>query len=553
MPIFKDSYVSSDSEQQFLAIAYYRLSKEAEKKTADNESDSISNQRKLVHAFLEHNPNITLVGEEYDDGYTGTNYERPGFRAILARVHAGEANCVIVKDLSRLGREYIETGKYLEKIFPELGVRFIAINDDVDSENSSSGDDLIIPIKNIMNESYCRELSKKLRRQFRIQRGNGEFLGAFASYGYMKSPEDKHKLVVDEYAAEIVKSIFSLKVKGMNQQAIANFLNENGILAPSEYKKSQGFRYKTGFQSNSAGKWSAVTIRGILTNPIYIGTLVQGKRGTPNYKIKKVRIRRPEDWVVVEKNHDAIIDPLVFSTVQKMLSRDTRTSPSEETVFPLAGVLFCGDCKGSMCRRSVTRSGKKFYYYVCGTNKHGRGCSSHNFEQKKLETIVLHAINNQVRIVVEMDQLLREINQKELSSVRIKRLDLLIAQKEKDIDGYQEFRMKLYEALKDELIDRSEYERMRQKYAQMIEEAEAGLKRLLTERQMTLSNEYKDDGWIAQFLKFNGIQELTREAVVSLIDRVEVYKDKQIRIVFNYRDEIARYQELIEQTKKEVG
>ena len=179
--------------------------------------------------------------------------------------------------------------------------------------------------------------------------------------------------------------------------------------------------------------------------------------------------------------------------------------------------------------------------------------AGHNFEQKKLETIVLHAINNQVRIVVEMEQVLREINQKELSSARIKRLDLLIAQKEKDIDGYQEFRMKLYEALKDELIDRSEYERMRQKYAQMIEEAETGLKRLLTERQMTLSNEYKDDGWIAQFLKFNGLQELTREAVVSLIDRVEVYQDKQLRIVFNYRDEIARYQELIEQTKKEVG
>lgn len=552
MSIFKDSSVLTDT-QQFFAIGYYRLSKEAWDKGAKNESDSISNQRKLVHAFVKNNPNITLVGEEYDDGYTGTNYERPGFCSILEKIREGKANCVIVKDLSRLGREYIETGKYLETIFPELGVRFIAINDDVDSENVSSGDDLIIPIKNIMNESYCRELSKKLRRQFRIQRGNGEFLGAFACYGYLKAPDDRHKLVIDECAAEVVKSIFSLKVKGLNQQAIADFLNDNGILSPSEYKKAQGLHYKTGFQSGAAGKWSVVTIRGILSNPVYIGTLIQGKRGTPNYKIKKMRVRKPEDWVVVEENHDAIIDPLVFSVVQKMLERDTRTCPTEEAVLPLAGVLFCADCKSSMCRRSVTRSGKKFHYYVCGTNKHGKGCSSHSFEQKKLEAVVLHAINNQVRIVVEMEQLLQEVNQKDIAGVRMKHLDLMITQKERDVEGYQEFRMKLYEALQDELIDRDEYEKMRKKYTQMIEEAQTVLSRWRKERQEVFSDTNRDDSWIAQFSRFNGLKELTREAVVSLIDRIDILEDKQIKVSFNYRDEIAYYQDLIMQAKKEVG
>lgn len=552
MSIFKDSWMAEDLEQEYMAIGYYRLSKEAWNKGAKNESDSISNQRKLVHSFVSNHPNITLVGEEYDDGYTGTNYERPGFCAILDKIRAGEANCVIVKDLSRLGREYIETGKYLETIFPELGVRFIAINDDVDSENSSRGDDLIIPIKNIMNESYCRELSKKLRRQFQIQRSNGEFMGAFASFGYLKSPDDKHKLIIDECAAEVVKSIFSLKVKGMSQQAIADFLNDNGILPPSEYKKSQGLHYRTGFQSGSMGKWSAVTIRGILTNPLYIGTLVQGKRGTPNYKVKKMRVRRPEDWVVVEENHEAIIDPLMFSVVQKMLERDTRTCPTEDTVLPLAGVLFCADCKSSMCRRSVTRSGKKFYYYVCGTNKYRKSCSSHSFEQKKLESVVLHAINNQVRIVIEMGQLLREVNQKDLANVRIKHLDLMIAQKEKDVDSYQEFRMKLYEALRDELIDRDEYEKMRKKYTQMIEEAQLVLDLWRKERQEACSDTNRDDSWIAQFSKFNGLKELTREAVVTLIDRIEIFEDKQIRVVFNYRNEIAYYQELIEQAKRRL-
>lgn len=219
-------------KQTYQAMAYYRLSKEDGTK---HESDSISNQRKLIHEYALRHDNITIVDEAYDDGYTGTNYDRPGFQAVMDAINEKRVNCVIVKDLSRLGREYIETGKYLEMIFPSLGVRFIAINDDVDSEHRASGDDIIIPVKNIMNESYCRELSKKLRRQFRIQRSNGEFLGAFACYGYLKSPEDKHKLIVDEYAAEVVKTIFSFKMKGYNQQAIADYLNANDILAPADY------------------------------------------------------------------------------------------------------------------------------------------------------------------------------------------------------------------------------------------------------------------------------------------------------------------------------
>lgn len=300
--------------EQYNAIAYYRLSKDD---GAKHESDSIANQRKLICAFLRSNPNIHLIEEAQDDGYSGTNFDRPGFRSVLNAVQSKRVNCVIVKDLSRLGREYIETGKYLEMIFPSFGVRFIAINDDVDSENSRAGDDIIIPVKNIINEAYCRELSKKLRKQFRIQRGNGEFLGAFANYGYCKSTDDKHKLVIDDYAAEVVRGIFSLKFQGYNQQAIADFLNRERVLPPAEYKKSMGLKYKTGFKTSSESKWVAVTVSRILTNPIYIGKLVQGKRGTPNYKVKKMRLREEKDWVVVENNHEPIIDPLTFTTVQR--------------------------------------------------------------------------------------------------------------------------------------------------------------------------------------------------------------------------------------------
>lgn len=544
--------------EEYRAMAYYRLSKDDKNEdrsrdSAGEISDSILNQRKLVHAYLKNHPGITLVDEAYDDGYSGTNYDRPGFRSVLDKVQSGSINCVIVKDLSRLGREYIETGKYLEMIFPSFGVRFIAINDDVDSEHSTAGDDIIIPIKNIMNESYCRELSKKLRNQFRIQRGNGEFLGAFASYGYCKSPDDKHKLVVDEYAAEVVRGIFSMKIKGCSQNIIADFLNQEKVLPPAEYKKSLGMKYKTGFQASTQAKWSVVTINRILNNPIYIGTLVQGKRGTPNYKIKKMRVRSEDDWVVVENNHPAIIDPLMFSIVQKMMERDTRRPPKEDVLLPLAGVLFCPDCGRALQRRTVTRGEQKYCYYVCATYKDGKGCSSHSFEQNKLEETVLHAVTGQIQMIVELNQLVHDIGLQKIDQIRLGRVDLMIARKEQDLDRDKEFRMKLYEALNDNLIDRDEYNKMRMKYTRQIEDTERAISKLKLQRTEISSNHSTDNSWIMQFIKFQGITELSREAVVTMIDRIYVYEDKRIRIEFNYRNEIAAYQEILEEKAKEVG
>lgn len=544
--------------EEYRAMAYYRLSKDDKNEdrsrdSAGEISDSILNQRKLVHAYLKNHPGITLVDEAYDDGYSGTNYDRPGFRSVLDKVQSGSINCVIVKDLSRLGREYIETGKYLEMIFPSFGVRFIAINDDVDSEHSTAGDDIIIPIKNIMNESYCRELSKKLRNQFRIQRGNGEFLGAFASYGYCKSPDDKHKLVVDEYAAEVVRGIFSMKIKGCSQNIIADFLNQEKVLPPAEYKKSLGMKYKTGFQASTQAKWSVVTINRILNNPIYIGTLVQGKRGTPNYKIKKMRVRSEDDWVVVENNHPAIIDPLMFSIVQKMMERDTRRPPKEDVLLPLAGVLFCPDCGRALQRRTVTRGEQKYCYYVCATYKDGKGCSSHSFEQNKLEKTVLHAVTGQIQMIVELNQLVHDIGLQKIDQIRLGRVDLMIARKEQDLDRDKEFRMKLYEALNDNLIDRDEYNKMRMKYTRQIEDTERAISKLKLQRTEISSSHSTDNSWIMQFIKFQGITELSREAVVTMIDRIYVYEDKRIRIEFNYRNEIAAYQEILEEKAKEVG
>ena len=369
------------SGQHWYGISYLRLSKLGKR----YESESIDNQRKLIHEFVQRHPEITLVGERVDDGYTGTNYDRPGFQGVMDAIREKKANCVIVKDLSRLGREYIETGKYLETVFPDMGIRFISVNDDLDSEHTPLCDDISIPIKNIMNEAYCRSLSLKLRAQFRVQRKAGEFLGAFACYGYLKDPADKHKLIIDEYAAMVVRTIFQLKMEGYSQQAIANYLSSEGVLPPAAYKQQQGLKYQSGFQAvGDNNAWSPVAVRAILENPIYIGTLVQGKRGTPNYKIKQMKLRSKEDWCIVEKNHAPIISEELFTSVQHLLSLDTRTSPSEEVVQPLAGMLYCADCGRAMCRRSVKRGNRMFYYYVCSTHKRSKLCSSHSISQTAL-------------------------------------------------------------------------------------------------------------------------------------------------------------------------
>lgn len=542
--------LTSAGEDSFDAIAYYRLSKDD---GTSHESDSIANQRVLIREYVKSHPNIRLVDEAFDDGYTGTNFDRPGFQKVMDAVNAGRINCVIVKDLSRLGREYVETGKYLEMVFPSMGIRFIAINDDVDSGNAKSSDDILVPVKNIMNETYCRELSKKLRRQFKIQRANGEYLGAFACYGYRKSPEDKHKLIIDEYAAEIVKAIFTFKLKGYSPQSIADYLNSEAVLPPAEYKKSQGLNYKSGLKGAGQALWKAFTIQNILTNPVYTGVLIQGKRGTPNYKVKQMRVRDEDQWSIVNDNHEAIIDEFTFNTVQKVLSKDTRVSAKADAVDPLSGLMVCADCGRSMVKRSVTRGKKKFYYYVCHTNKKGAGCTSHSISVETLEATVMRAIKNQINLLVEMKQLLDEVNHGEILSVKLKRLDLLIAEKDKEIDKQKSFRLKLYEALSDGLIERDEYDLMRTRATAAIEAAETVIQKLEDKRTEIISKSTTNLTWLEQFAKYQSVAKLTREVAAAFIDKITVFEDKTVHIDFNYRDEIASYQEILKNISQEVG
>ena len=311
-----------EKNKDIRAAAYLRLSIEDGDKA---ESNSIGNQRELIRDFAAERPGLHLVEEYADDGYTGTNFERPGFKRMMEDIKSGKINCIIVKDLSRLGRNYIEMGKYLEQIFPMMGIRFIAINDNYDNANSESSDSdsIVVPFKNLLNDSYCRDISIKVRSQLDMKRRKGEFIGGYAIYGYCKDERNKNRLVVDEYAADIVRSIYRRKLEGMSAQAIAEQLNSENVLAPSEYKRLCGLNYHSGFKAGTHAKWQAIQVLRILKNEIYTGTMVQGRRQKINYKIKKIRDVEESGWIRVPNMHEAIIPQKLFDTVQEVLKLDT--------------------------------------------------------------------------------------------------------------------------------------------------------------------------------------------------------------------------------------
>lgn len=535
----------------YKAYAYHRLSKEDGDK---GESNSITNQRKLVSEFVSVSDDIQLVGECYDDGYTGTNFDRPGFQELLKALESGKADCVIVKDLSRLGRDYIETGKYIERIFPSMGVRFIAINDHVDTLQKDQSDEIIIPFKNLINDSYCREMSVKLRKQFRVQRGNGEFIGNFPCYGYCKSKEDKHKLVIDEDAADVVRMIFAKRIEGYSCQGIADYLNSYGFLSPSDYKRSIGENYQSGFKERDQSKWGHVQVRRILTNRIYVGDLEQGKRSSPNYKIKKLQEKDKDEWIIVQGTHEAIISEEVFQTVQKIMLMDSYTAPTEDKAYPLSGVLFCKDCGSSMIRKKVVRRDREFCYYICNGNKKKKICANnHSMEHDSLHKKILHAIQIQINMIVEMEKLLEEMGSQAILDIKVKRLNAQIEKKRQDLDHQEEFRMKLYENKVEGLITHEEYLMMRQKYTARIEETMGILEMLENERQETMEQNAVDCSWMQSFKENRNVQELTRELVVTLIDRIEVHEDKSIEIRFRFKDEYMQLREYLNSAVKDVA
>ena len=537
-----------NKDKIFKAAIYVRLSKEDGDSflLGKNESDSITNQKLLIMNHIKTMPEINVVEIFEDDGYTGTNFKRPGFQKLLAAIKEQRIDCVVVKDFSRLGREYLEAGKYIEKIFPAMGVRFISVNDDYDSFRSrGQADNLIVPFKNLLNEQYSRDTSGKIRSALSVKRKQGLCVSSFSVYGYQKDPENKNHLIVDEYAAAVVQEIYKMKMDGLSMVAIAKQLNERKLLSPADYKRDKGIRYRTSFKTNPYSGWSATAVGRILRNEVYCGTLIQGKRRKKSYKLNVEEAVCQEEQDRVENTHEAIITTVLFQEVQRLLKEDTRSGDGK-MIYALAGKVYCADCNGSMVRIVVPSNGKKYPYYVCGNYKHNsKWCSSHQISAKKLEEAVLCSIQAQIAVMLDMDKALDGIDHLVWEKRAVKKLSAQIEALDAQIAQNQQLRMEVYEDLKSGLIDREEYESLRKGFAEKVILSKEAKKKLLEEQNTLVKGLNEQQQFLAGFRKYENIQELNRNVVVALIDRVLVEDSKTIHVEFRYQDRFASIDEFL--------
>lgn len=527
----------SDDIKKYKAAIYIRVSKDDGDKM---ESNSISNQRTLIRSYLENKPDIEICSERVDDGYSGVSFDRPAVKAMLSDIRNGSVNCVIVKDLSRFGRNYIETGRYIEQLFPFMGVRFIAINDGFDSAcKQSQADDMIIPFKNLINDAYSRDISVKVRSGQNIRRLRGDYIGAFPLYGYFRSEENKYKLETDHYAAMTIRDIFRWKIQGMSNQGIAKRLNTMGILSPLEYKRMLGWAYSTSFQLQPVAKWSAASVMRILKNEIYTGTMIQGKESSPNYKVKK-RFKKPQtEWIKVADTHEAIISKDDFFLVKRLLAADTRTSPDNDDLHLFSGLLKCAGCNHGMVRRPVKSGGKTYVYYMCRTQKEDKNkCSGKcRIDEIRLTAYVLKILQKQIQTSCDMNEIMDYINSLPLKQVDVKKADLRIEKKQEEYSRCQKLMIELYEDYKKGIVKRENYVAWKSNYEENCHQIEESVQILKQERWDLINNYELQNRWIDEFKKNKNIHELSRPILASLIEKIDVIDRNTIKVYFTFQPE----------------
>ncbi|HGD1931003.1 TPA: recombinase family protein [Streptococcus agalactiae] len=522
-----------------IACMYLRLSRE----DGDiSESNSISNQRQIIKSYAKEN-GITISNEYVDDGFSGSNFDRPNFKNMIEDLNAGKFKIIIVKDLSRFGRDYIESGKYLQKIFPEKGVRFISVNDNYDSDNADVSDThLILPIRNFINDSYCRDISMKVKSSKEVKRKNGEFIGSFAPFGYKKDSKNKHKLVVDTEVSHIVSRIFDMKIEGYSSKAIADFLNSIGTVTPSRHKENKGDNFNTGFIVKDA-KWDAKMVNRVITNKVYIGVLEQGKTAKLNYKSKREVDVAKDDWIIIENAHESIVSKSVFALANKMLLRDVKASKENPSI--LSGMLYCKDCGSPMIRRKVKSKDGYNIFYICSEYNIKGECTRHSVKEDYVIGATIHALNDYLS---KYNELLKKVSKIDISKLTIKAdFDSLNAEKKK----YERLRGSLYMDLEEELITTEEFERFRKNYLLKIREIE---KQIITKQKTIeeLKEKIKDKGSFVSDIIPN-VEEgtLNRLSLASFIDRIEIGEDNAINFVFNNMDTVNLMQAILDSEKCE--
>ena len=516
----------------FNVAIYIRLSREDGDK---EESDSVGNQRKLLTEYVAKKEDFILYDIYVDDGYSGTNFNRPSFQKMIADIEDGKVNCVVVKDLSRFGRDYIDTGGYLERYFPELGVRFISVTDSIDSMKQAY--DMLLPIKNIFNEQSARDISKKIQATVKSKQKAGEFIGAFTSYGYKKSPVDKNKLVIDDYAADVVRRIFSLYIQGYGKQRIAKLLNSEGILCPAEYKKVNGENYKNCNRLESTTYWSYSTINSILHREMYVGNMVQG---TKHQRMRSKQKKMPkEEWIIVENTHEPIIDKETWEKAQSLLQKRTRELDLETNKNIFAGFVKCGDCGRAMTKNMWRRAdGSKTYSLYCGTYKRNgkQYCTPHTLPMAVLKDIVLGDLK---AIVDSVDNLKELVQSQSFTASKVKRIaDTELSKIKAELERVKRLKKSIYEDYREELISKEEFLSYREDYLKKEELYSKQIEALEEKKKDNVTEDVFETPWLKRLLELKDIETLDRDIVVEMISEIKVYENRKIKITYNFGNEL---------------
>ena len=501
---------------------YERLSREDGDKL---ESDSIINQHNFNMDFCNAHQEFRVVKHYVDDGYTGTNFQRPGFHEMIADIEAGRINCVVVKDLSRFGRDYIDTGFYLERFFPDKGVRFIAINDHVDSLKGPY--DMMLPLKNVFNAQYAKDISDKVRSSFKAKQRRGEFVGAFACYGYLKDPENRNHLVVDPVAAKVVRRVFAMAAAGVGQVRIAKVLNEENIPCPSAYKALMGMKYTNSHQLEGTTYWTYATIHRMLRNEMYLGNMVQACSIRPSMHSKAKKAKQ-EDWLVVEGTHEAIIEREIWDTVQAQVAKNNRQLDFQSNVGLFAGFLKCADCGRSMTKTTWANRTS----YSCGSyHRYGKMvCSPHYISQKDLEKILLDDLNRIIEAVTDLKALadMDRDSQSDWANCIHEENRLRSA-----LGRIQHLKKSIYEDYRDQLLCKAEFLRYKEDYDQQERMIQQQLDACMESESPTL-----EQLWVYELISLGHLTKLDRMTLAQTVKEIRIYEGKHIEITYLFSEKL---------------
>lgn len=526
-------YTTCDIVRNYFVAIYIRLSKEDIKENGkDFESESIQNQKTLLTKYVIQQ-GYTLVDIYVDDGYTGTNFNRPAFQKMLKDIELGKINMVITKDLSRLSRDYIGTGEYVEKWFPEHGVRYVALIDAIDTAIEGANND-IAPFKAILNDMYAKDLSKKIRTALHTKQSEGKWVGGCPPFGYKVDSEDKNHLVIDPVEGPIVKRIFNLFVSGNKINQIRDILNREKVPTFS-ITRSRCFE-RSGNKGNICGYWSSTTLKKILKNKLYTGDMIQNRRSRVSYKYRKILCNPEGKWIIKENMHEALVDKEIFEQVQKLIPRQRQRNDKKE-YFLLDGLLQCADCCHNIGIRSRRKNGKATT--VCNYYRKYKAeynlCTSHGFDYDTLEFEIIGEIKKIIGSV-SIDNLEKAIRNKYHPKNEIMDVKDTINKIKQDIDY---LKVSLDNMYVDKLLNKvteEMYERVYLRLSKDIAAKEVKLQKLNDYLEKYQEGEDTNKNLKSSIVQFLNLESLTRDFILKLIDYISIHEDGNIDVYFNFKE-----------------